>query len=209
MEESRVDKVKRFSKIWWQSRSDAGKSQEFMALGLGVSKKTIQNWEKGISSPNLFQSLEWFELLGLNPMNYYLIFLYPFLFDGLSPTSEDEQIEAAFNQLISNFTPMEKRQLLYIITGEHGSSWYSLLQLFTAHCHNSLQARVTTASTILENYEMENYKNTLVCPEHIKPDLDNLKHAINMGKEAVKHNATGYTTLTRNNTDTIDKPDAE
>ena len=68
---------------------------------------------------------------------------------------------------------------------------------------------MTTASTILENYEMENYKNTLVCPEHIKPDLDNLKHAINMGKEAVKHNATGYTTLTRNNTDTIDKPDAE
>ena len=42
-EEPRIDRVKRFSKIWWQSRADMQKSQEFMALSLGVSKKTIQN----------------------------------------------------------------------------------------------------------------------------------------------------------------------
>ena len=75
--ETRIERAKRFSKIWWQSRADSGKSQEYMALGLGVSKKTIQNWEKGITSPDLFQSSEWFRLLGLNPLHYYLEFLYP------------------------------------------------------------------------------------------------------------------------------------
>lgn len=194
MEETRIEKVKRFSKIWWQSRSDAGRSQEFMALGLGVSKKTIQNWEKGISSPDLFQSLEWFELLELNPTMYYLSFLYPTIYEGLSESADDEQIDAALNQLIHDLSPQEKRQLLYIMSCEHGSSWYSLLQLFTAHCHTTMQARVTTARNILENYEMEDAKRTLVCPDHIRPDLDNLHQAIYMGREAAKHNAHGYST---------------
>lgn len=52
--ESRIERAKRFAKVWWKSRDDVGKSQEFMALSMGVSKKTIQNWEKGLSSPNLF-----------------------------------------------------------------------------------------------------------------------------------------------------------
>lgn len=54
--ESRIERVKRFAKIWWKSRADAGKSQEFMALSLGVSKKTIQNWEKD-SVPLIYSNL--------------------------------------------------------------------------------------------------------------------------------------------------------
>ena len=42
--ESRAERIKRFARIWALSRGNAGKSQEFMASGLGVSKKTIQNW---------------------------------------------------------------------------------------------------------------------------------------------------------------------
>ena len=41
--ESKSERNKRFAKIWSLSRSDAGKTQEYMASGLGVSKKTIQN----------------------------------------------------------------------------------------------------------------------------------------------------------------------
>ena len=89
MEDSRIDRITRFSKIWWQSRADAEKSQEFMALGLGVSKKTVQNWEKGISAPDLFQGSEWFRILGLNPLPYYLAFLFPELFGDI------DQIRAA------------------------------------------------------------------------------------------------------------------
>ena len=98
-----------------------------MALGLGVSKKTVQNWEKGISTPDLFQGSEWFRILGLNPLPYYLAFLYPDLFGDISPSKSDEELDLALHRLIDQATPMEKRQLLFLMAGKHGSSWYALL----------------------------------------------------------------------------------
>ena len=93
--ESKSERNKRFAKIWSLSRSDAGKTQEYMASGLGVSKKTIQNWEKGVSAPDLYEGSEWFRVLGSNPMPYYLAFLYPWLFDGITPEDDDQDIEQA------------------------------------------------------------------------------------------------------------------
>ena len=191
-DESRVDKAARFAKIWWKSRADAGKSQEYMAMALGVSKKTIQNWEKGISSPSLFQSTEWFNLLGQNPIHYYLTFLYPDMFERLTPDVEDERIEHALLNLIKDLTPVEKRQLLYLIAGEHGSSWYSLLQLFTAHCHTSMRSRVAVARLIMENFEIDSKTGDLVCPENVMPDVEMLRHAIKKGKTAAENREAGY-----------------
>lgn len=190
--ERRVDQAIRFSKIWWKSRADAEKSQEYMALGLGVSKKTIQNWEKGIAAPNLYQGFEWFQLLGLNPLRYYLEFLYPCLFNEDDDNQNDKKINEALISLIENFSPLEKKQLLYLIAGDHGSSWYALLQLFTAHCHTSMQSRASTARLILENYEIENKNNKLVCPDDVKPDMSILNQAISQGKQAAMKNNKGY-----------------
>lgn len=194
-EESRVERAQRFSKIWWQSRAEAGKSQEFLALGLGVSKKTIQNWEKGISSPDLFQGYEWFRILGLNPLPYYLSFLYPNLVDQISPTDEDKDIEEILIELIKNSTVKEKRELYYIMAGKHGSSWFGLLQMMTAHCHTSLQSRVTAANIILENYEMEESTGELVNTDQIAPDLKILSSAIEQGKAAAQKKEQGYTIM--------------
>ena len=195
MEESRMDRVARFSKIWWQSRADADRSQEFMAIGLGVSKKTVQNWEKGISSPDLFQGSEWFRILGLNPLPYYLAFLYPELFDGISPEKSDEDLNLALHHLINQATPQEKRQLLFLMAGKHGSSWYALLQMFTAHCHTSMQCRVATARIVLDNYEMQQETGELVCPANVQPDLDVLRNAIESGKSAAQKKRAGYATV--------------
>lgn len=195
MEESRIDRVSRFSKIWWKSRADADKSQEFMALGLGVSKKTVQNWEKGISAPDLFQGSEWFRILGLNPLPYYLAFLYPELFGDISPDKSDEELNLALHHLIDQATPIEKRQLLFLMAGKHGSSWYALLQMFTAHCHTSMQCRVGTARIVLDNYEMQQETGELVCTDNVLPDLDVLRNAIESGKSAAQQKRPGYTTV--------------
>lgn len=191
-DESRVETAKRFSKIWWKSRADSGKSQEFMAMGLGVSKKTIQNWEKGISSPSLFQGFEWFKLLGLNPTPYFYAFLYPDLMDGVSPGDDDEKIESALFQLIQSLTMKEKRELFFLMMGEHGSSWYSLLQMMTAHCHTTMQSRALVARIVCENFEMDKERNMLVCPNHIMPDIVTLERSVNLGKNAAMKNENGY-----------------
>lgn len=192
--ESRAERAMRFSKIWWKSRADAKKSQEYMALGLGVSKKTIQNWEKGITSPNLFQCSEWFRLLGLNPTHYFLTFLYPWMFDTDHDEADDKKVEDFLIELVKQSSPIEQRQLLYLMSGKHGSSWYALLQMLTAHCHTTMQSRASAAQLIAGNYEVEADNNKLVCPDLIQPDLDALKHSVDLAKNAAKKNESGYTT---------------
>lgn len=189
------ERKKRFSRIWSTSRSDAGKSREFMANGLGVSVKTIQNWENGNTFPDLFLGSEWFRVLGLNPLPYYLAYIFPDFFDGIAPEDEDHEIEDALMMYIQNLTTAEKRQLLYLIAGHHGSPWYSLLQMFTAHCHTSMKSRVNVARTILDNYEMEEMTGDLVCTDNVAPNLNILRNAIEEGKRAVINNTKGYTNV--------------
>ena len=189
------EQKKRFAQIWSSSRADAGKTQEYMAQGLGVSKKTVQNWENGITAPDFFAGSKWFQVLGLNPVPYYLSYLFPDLFDGISPGDADEDINQALMSLIVNLTPVEKRQLLFLMAGRHGSSWYSLLQMFTAHCHTTMQSRVNVARTVMDNYEMEAATGKLVCPENVAPDIQVLKNAVEAGKESVMYRNSGYTNI--------------
>lgn len=193
-DESRIERAKRFAKIWWKSRDDVGKSQEFMALSMGVSKKTIQNWEKGLSSPTLFQATEWFKVLGLNPIKYYLEFLYPNFFEKTSLEDESKLDEKLAN-LIKVSSAAEKRELIYLMSGTHGSSWPALLQLFSAYCHMSLQSRVIIARIVLESYEMEEKNGRLVNNDKIKPDLELLKSAIAICKAATQNGYYGYSTV--------------
>ena len=191
--ESREDRARRFARIYHTSRRDAGRTQEFMAEGMGVSKKTVQNWEKGVTAPDLFTSAEWFRLLGRNPLPYYLAYLYPDLED-LGAGTDERETEEALISLIRKCTPSEKAQLLFLMLGNHGSSWYSLLQLFTAHAHTSLRARVSAARTVLENYEMDEAEGRLVCPTEALPDLSMLRYSVDLAKEAVLEGKEGYTT---------------
>ena len=191
----KAQRSKRFSRIWSESRADAGKTQEFMAEGLGVSKKTVQNWENGVTAPDLFSGSEWFRVLGINPLPYYLSFLFPDLFDGIAPDDSDDIIEQALIELVRNSTPTEKRELLYLMAGRHGSPWYSLLQLFTAHCHTSMRSRVSAARVILDNYEMDEKTGELVCPENVLPDVGFLAHAVEEGKNSVMKHSEGYTNV--------------
>ena len=55
-----MDEKKRLAELHMRARYDAGKSQEYIALEMGVSKKTVANWEKGISTPDIFDSFRWF-----------------------------------------------------------------------------------------------------------------------------------------------------
>lgn len=195
MEESRMERIQRFTRLWWKSRAEAGKSQEFMALSLGVSKKTVQNWEKGVSSPDLFQGMEWFRILGLNPVPYYLEYLHPNHFQSHTLSSDDKKVEETLKHLIESATIEEKRQLLFLMAGAHGSSWYSLLQMFTAHCHTSMRSRVNAASLVKGNFEMDREMGTLVCEEDPMPDMELLGLSIDLGTRAAIDGSSGYSTV--------------
>lgn len=201
MEESRSKRIKRFSEIHSTVRVNTGKSQEYMALELGVAKKTIQNWEKGISSPSFFQSLEWFRVLKVNPFPYYLSVIYPEKLDGIKASDSDEKIEEAFETLIHNISIKDKRALLYLYYGKHGSSAHSVIQLMLAHLHTPITSRVANAYLISHVYALENELNNIICPDNILPDMDDLNKAILKARESAIKREYGYNNLEKEDAD--------
>lgn len=181
----------RFAMMWQKSRADAGKSQEFVAKALGVSKTTIQNWEQGLSCPNQRQGFEWFKVLGLPPMPYYLSLLYPEFDSDLSVMS-DEQVDAALLALMTDLPTDVKRKILYIALGNHGSSPLAVLELMVAHLQLPLQARVSSAVALRTNYEVAEACHALVGTNEITPNIEVIEKAYAAAKKAVKERKTSY-----------------
>lgn len=121
-EESRSKRAIAFGDMHARVRIKAGKSQEYMAMEIGVSKRTIQNWEKGISSPSFFQSLEWFRILKINPIPYYIQCVFPYKNVSGKKTDPDDVIEERFKMILEQLSITDKRSLVFLFLGEHGSS---------------------------------------------------------------------------------------
>ena len=191
-EQERADRMDRFSKIWWKSRADAGVSQEFLANELGISRKTVQNWERGVSAPTLFQGTEWFRALGVNPLPYYLGYIFPDSFDGIKAEDDDEKIESALMELIPELSKADKRRLLFVLYANHGSSPTAILNLMNAHLQTPLNDRIMQANNILSNYELEKELGNIVHKNHVQPDTELLRNAITEAKSTAIKKQKGY-----------------
>lgn len=168
----------RFAEMWRRSREDGGRSQEYMAKALGVSKRTVQNWEEGYSSPSQLKGFEWFQILGLQPIPYYLELMYPMDFDTASKEHTDEEIEEALIKYIKVMRPSDKRKLLFIIYGNHGSEFNELIEMLCAHFHTPPENRITVAQNICTNFQVAEATDRLIAKNHIMPNIDTLKRAI-------------------------------
>lgn len=187
-----MEEKKRLAEMHMKARYDAGKSQEYVALEMGVSKKTVANWEKGVSTPDIFDSINWFRVLGLNPMPYYLNFMFPTLFEVVNSASKDEDVEILFEQLVENLTINNKRALLYLFYGNHGSSPNAVVQLILAHLHTPIKDRVLHAEVIAREFEMEKELGNIICKDNIMPDMDVLNSAIQNGRSSALSGEFGY-----------------
>lgn len=159
------------------------KSQEYMALEMGVSRKTIQNWESGASSPSIDQCILWFEILELSPLPYLFQFVHPNM-ENISPKEKVEELRYALSQLIDAIPEEGVRQLLYLFYGDHGSSPRAVLNMLTAHLQSPMHSRVSNGKLILENYEMAKARNELSDINHVQPNLQFLTDCIEKGKGA-------------------------
>lgn len=191
---NRMEIAERFAWMWRTSREDSGKSQDYVAKALGVSKSTVQNWENGTSCPNQMKGFEWFQVLGLQPISYYLQMMYPSI-EGISNKSDDKLIEESLITCIKACTPEQKRKLFYLFFGDHGSSPSGIIELMTAHLHTSLRDRINVALCVAENYEMAQAQGNLVGDDHIKPDMDILRKSLKNGRIAVIQNKNSYTNM--------------
>lgn len=174
-----------------ESRNLSGKSQEYMSLELGIARKTVQNWEKGVSEPSLGQAIEWFKLLDINPLPYLFQVVYPDM-NGISSADDITTIRKGLDNLLLSMPEEGIRQLMYLFYGDHGSSPRAVLNMLTAHLQTPMGARVSHGNVILKNYEMARKKGRLTDENHIQPNVELLKAAIAKGEEAEVKNASAY-----------------
>lgn len=183
-EKSRSERVQQMALMLSRARNNVGKSQLYMANEMGVSLKTIQNWEKGISCPDFFDSIEWFRILHINPLRYFLELMYPNEFEHLSPQSNDSQVEDALKTIIDNLPASGKRGLLFMLDGQHGASPNALIQLILAYLHTPLSGRLMTAYDIAMSYDISCDMGVDICRNNVQPNLDVLHGAITQARNA-------------------------
>lgn len=188
---NRADRVEEFAQIFAKSRNDVGMSQNKLAAELGVSRSTIQNWETGVSFPDLFQTFEWFRALGLNPTPY--LFEYLNNENRSSNATKEEKLDESFSNICNELTTNQKRCILYLLTGTYQGDPYAMLQLFVAHAHLPIQQRFFIANQISETYKMCDMVGNLRDTDYILPDLNILDKAIQAGREAAIKGVDGYT----------------
>lgn len=191
IKQEQIDGRRRLSSIWGRTRTFVGKSQEQMADEMGVSRKTIQNWEKGASTPDLEQTFRWFRILGISPLVYLWEYLHPDM-KNINAKTEVEVLRKSLLNIVEELPEEGMRQLLYILYGDHGSSPRSILHLMNAYLQTPMKDRVTQAGIIVRNYEMARRKGDLTDTEHVQPDLELLHNAIDKGEEAFVRNDSGY-----------------
>lgn len=196
---NRIEIRERVASMWRAAREQAGISQAQAALLIGVSKNTIQNWECGMSSPSQAQGFYYFNALGVQAMPFYLKLFYPEEFGEISVETPDDQIDKALMTLISNLPVEEKRKLLYVAYGEHGSSPPAVLDMVCAHLHTPLIARIGVAELIRSNFSLSNGVHRVTNAKNIMPNMEQLDDAIAAAREAVVRKAEHYTSISKEN----------
>lgn len=174
-----------------EARNNAGKSQEYMALELGIARKTVQNWESGVSEPSLGQALAWFRALHINPLPYLFQVVHTDM-DHINSNSDIPRLRESLISLLEDMPEEGIRQLLYLLYGDHGSSPRAVLSMVTAHLQCPMSDRVTQGKVILNNYQRAKKKDRLTSTSHIQPNEELLEYAIQQGENADIENKNAY-----------------
>ena len=168
------------------ARISKKKSQEYMALELGVARKTINNWETDVTSPSIDQAINYFKVLGLSPV--------PSIFKYVFPNMEEMDEESRYKQELKNLIdsmPLDlTKQLLNMFYGEHGSSPRALMQLISAHLETPMKDRISNAALIIKNYELAIMSDKCLNQSYV--DLALLKKALSEAEKSFVSGNSGY-----------------
>ncbi len=176
-----------------EARVSAGLSQREMAIALNRGERTVQSWEKGISSPDSDEVFDWCSACGVSPISVFMEVIHPELYAVPDDGKTDEELDAELCRLVVNMPPLTKRLLLFILKGNHGSSPPAVISEVAANLHCPLNNRVSVCGTIIDQYNFAQNMGLDPCPDAPQPPIDDLKVNYKAGREASEKGAQGYT----------------
>ncbi len=178
---------KRIAKLLSEARKRAGATQEETAELLFVSARTVQRWETGEKQPTLEEFISWYRALGLNWFRDVLRLAYPELYSNFDGSTADvEQRRNGLFKYLADCPPGEVDKIAFLIFGQHGSDWPSMLDEYVANAHCSMRSRAAVCRLVIENYELEAATGDLVDPDTAKPNIGNLRSAHCAGQKAAQ-----------------------
>ena len=173
-----------------QSRYKSGCTQDTIAEKLGVTRKTVQNWESGKSMPDIAQMYNWFNAIQLPPQPYMLRILYPDVDSG--KFDNESEMDKALLKFAQDLPTHAKQKLLFILEGKHGSSPISVIDMMVANLQTPLSDRLNICQSIILNYEMAEELDILTDKNAIRPSVINLKESLSSAMLAVKKRLNSY-----------------
>lgn len=175
-------------------RVEAGLSQREMAHLIGMTERTVQNWEKGQSSPDGDEIMDWFTACGASPLAAMQEMLHPELYRKQATDMTDEELDAAIAGFLDNSPRIVKEMILFIALGKHGSYPPAAIAEICANLHTPLQNKVSVCGQVLDNYNCAVATHTDPVPDDVHPPLDLLETSYKAGKEASRRGETAYMT---------------
>ena len=176
-----------------EARISAGLSQREMAIALNRGERTVQSWEKGISSPDSDEVFDWCSVCGVSPISVFMEMIHPELYAVPDDGKTEEELDAELCRFVVNLPPLTKRLLLFILKGSHGSSPPAVISEAAANLHCPLNNRVSVCGTIIDQYNFAQNMGLDPCPDDPQPPIDDLKVNYKAGREASEKGAQGYT----------------
>ena len=185
--------AKRIAALMAQARERSGVAQETLAALLHVSPRTVQRWEHGEKPPTLEDFINWYRALSLNWFPDVLRLAHPEIYDDFDGSVADiEQKRNGLFSYLAECPPGEVEKLAFLIFGEHGSDWLSMLDEYTANAHCSMRSRAAVCRLVIENYELEEVTGELVDSAIAKPNIANLRAAHEAGQHAAQLRRNEY-----------------
>ena len=175
-----------------KARISASLSQREIARMIERNERTVQNWEKGASSPDSDEIMDWCSACGVSPITAFMEVLHPELYTVPDDGKADEELNAELRHLVVNLPPLTKRLLLFILKGRHGSSPPAVISEIAANLHCPLNNRVSVCGTIIDQYTYAVIAGLDPCPEAPHPPIDDLKIDYKAGRAAAENGAFGY-----------------
>lgn len=170
-----------------EPRLKAGLSRNGLAIELFVSPKTIQNWEESKSFPDLEQIEELHHICGTPLEAYYKCYKY----ETRMPNANKKE---KLMDIVNSLTEREVDDLIYMLSGNHGSSTYCYLQKCVADLQSPLKDRQTSCTITINSYKNAKAMGLLTDKDEIQPDMEALIEASEAAMKSIIGSKNGYTT---------------
>lgn len=175
-----------------KARVSSGLSQREVARQLNRGERTIQSWEKGLSSPDADEIMDWCSACGVSPFSVFQEMMHPELYHHPDADKDDKQISRELTKYVQALPPITKRLLLFILKGRHGSYPPAVISEVAANLHCPMISRVVVCGCITTQYEYSRIHKLDPCPYDIQPPIEDLKKAYWAGRDASERGAQGY-----------------